>query len=56
MCRKERHFQGVTREIRNFPKIIISGQFFVSSNFVSEGTVELFFLITVDNFSCFTYS
>ena len=24
MSRKERHFQGITREIRNFPKIIIS--------------------------------
>ena len=24
MSRKERHFQGITREIRNFPKIILS--------------------------------
>ena len=38
MSRKEKHFQGITREIRNFPKIIISKSFFVSNNFVSEGT------------------
>ena len=39
MSRKERHFQGIAREIRNFPKIIISDEFFVSNNFVSEGRV-----------------
>ena len=37
MSRKERHFQGIAREIRNFPKIILSESFFVSNNFVSEG-------------------
>ena len=34
MSRKERHFQGITREIRNFPKILISEEYFVSTNFV----------------------
>ena len=37
MPRKERHFQGITHEIRNCPKIIISEQKLVSNNFVSEG-------------------
>ena len=38
MSRKERHFQGITREIRKrFPKRTISETFFVSNNFVSEG-------------------
>ena len=41
MSRKERHFQGITREIRNFSEyIIISEYFFVSNNFVSEGKLR----------------
>ena len=38
MSRKERHFQGIAREIRNFSFFLISEQFFVSNNFVSEGS------------------
>ena len=38
ICGKDRHFQEITREIRNVSKIRISEQFFVSNNFVSEGT------------------
>ena len=38
MSRKERQFQVITREIRNFAKIIISEKFFVSKKIVSEGT------------------
>ena len=34
---KKRLFQGNMREIRNFCKITISEEFFVSSTFVSEG-------------------
>ena len=41
MSRKERDFQGITHEIRNFPKISISEYFFVSNNFVSEGKCKL---------------
>ena len=37
MSRKERHFEGITREIRNFGKIISEYIFFVSNNFVSDG-------------------
>ena len=36
---KERLFQGITREIRNFPKINISESFFVGNKFVSEGNI-----------------
>ena len=42
MSRKERHFQGITREIRNIPKIIISEYLFVSNNSVSEGKPQTF--------------
>ena len=34
-------FQGITRDIRNFCKIIISEQFFVNINLVSDGTEPL---------------
>ena len=34
---KERKFHRITREIRNFWKIIISEQFYISNNLVSEG-------------------
>ena len=43
MSRKERHFQGITREIRNFPKIIIKRKCFVSNKFVSEGMLSAVF-------------
>ena len=41
MSRKDRHFQGTTHEIRNFPKITISESFVVSGNFVSEGNPHM---------------
>ena len=37
MSRKERPFQEITREIRNFSEKIISESFFVSNNFASVG-------------------
>ena len=54
MSRKERHFQGITREIRNFSKIIISENFFVSNNFVSEGKQNLSLYIPLVNVLVFT--
>ena len=45
--RERRTFQGIAREIRNFSKIIILEWFFVSNNFVSEGTVWCVFPVLV---------
>ena len=39
MSRKERHFQGITREIRNLSENNYFRIIFVSNNFVSEGKV-----------------
>ena len=50
MSRQERHFQGITREIRNFSEKIISELFFVSNNFVSEGKAWVSRLLKNYNF------
>ena len=57
MSRKERHFQGITREIRNFSenndfRVII----FVSSNFVSEGTCHIArYFVAILSQKCFVF-